>query len=214
MLKNFFSHLNFERISLFLLFFSQVTKVKTLDTYLVRKNQLFILNCKLSSHYLPRYQFPLVQTKVLEVIQLANDQRAVLLEKTCCYGESGGQAGDRGKISNLDDIEIMEINDTQLDAKNKNHVWHIGTLNPHRKLEPGSRVKVQFQVDRRIGLMQNHTGTHLLNCVLHQMFPFTRQTSSSVMPNEFKFEFISLNSNLGTDDVLKIGKYDNNPSFK
>ena len=141
------------------------------------------------------------------MINLANDQKAVLLEKTCCYGESGGQAGDRGKISNMDDIEIMDINDTQVDAKNKNHVWHIGTLNPHRTLEPGSRVKVQFQVDRRIGLMQNHTGTHLLNCVLHQMFPFTRQTSSSVMPNEFKFEFISLNSNLGTDDVIKIGKY-------
>ena len=165
----------------------------------------------ISSYYSLRYQFPLVQTKVLEVIQLANDQRAVLLAKTCCYGESGGQAGDRGKISNMDDIEIMEITDTQLDdddAKNNNHhVWHIGTLKPHRKLEPGSRVKVQFQVDRRIGLMQNHTGTHLLNCVLHQMFPFTRQTSSSVMPNEFKFEFISLNSNLGTDDVIKIGKY-------
>ena len=121
----------------------------------------------------------MVQTKVLEVIQLANDQRAVLLAKTCCYGESGGQAGDRGKISNMDDIEIMEITDTQLDdddAKNNNHhVWHIGTLKPHRKLEPGTRVKVQFQVDRRIGLMQNHTGTHLLNCVLHQMFPFTRK---------------------------------------
>ena len=54
-----------------------------------------------------------------------DDLKAVLLPKTCCYGEAGGQIGDCGQISNMDGQKVFQIMDTQLDSKN-GYVWHIG----------------------------------------------------------------------------------------
>ena len=72
-----------------------------------------------------KYQFPLVQTTVSEIVDLKDDLKAVLLPKTCCYGEAGGQVGDCGQISNMDGQKVFQIMDTQLDQKN-GYVWHIG----------------------------------------------------------------------------------------
>ena len=73
------------------------------------------------------YRFPLVQTTVSEIVNLKDDFKAVLLPKTCCYGEAGGQIGDSGKISNMDGQTMFQIKDTQLDHKN-GYVWHIGSI--------------------------------------------------------------------------------------
>ena len=149
-------------------------------------------------HRVQNYKFPLVQTTVSEIVDLKDDFKAILLAKTCCYGEAGGQIGDSGKISNMDGQTMFQIKDTQLDHKN-GHVWHIGNnikifkmlhcnveslqtcalgkFEEYRNLNVGQRVRVNFDVGKRIKLMQNHTGTHLLNCVLNKMFQFTRQKS-------------------------------------
>ena len=71
------------------------------------------------------YRFPLVQTTVSDIVDLKDDFKAILLPKTCCYGEAGGQIGDSGKISNMDGQTMFQIKDTQLDQKN-GYVWHIG----------------------------------------------------------------------------------------
>ena len=52
--------------------------------------------------------------------------------------------------------------------------------------------------------MQNHTATHMLNCVLHQLFPFTQQKSSLVHANGFKFDFISLEAPVDVETVTEI----------
>ena len=104
----------------------------------------------------------------------------------------------------MDGQNIFKISDTQLD-RTKGYVWHIGTLEEYRTIEPGKRVKVQPDVERRISLMQNHTGAHLLNCALHQMFEFTRQKALLVTPYGFKFDFISLNAVIDAETVFKIG---------
>ena len=55
--------------------------------------------------------------------------------------------------------------------------FFLGKLEEYRNLNSGQRVRVNFDVGKRIKLMQNHTGTHLLNCALNKMFEFTRQKS-------------------------------------
>ena len=150
------------------------------------------------------YKFPIVSAEVLDVVDV-DDQglKAILLDKTCCYGESGGQAGDEGSIMSSDNIKFFNIVDTLKDPAT-GHVWHMGLCEPHRTIEPGKRVNVQFKVSRRIMLMQGHTGVHLLNCVLHKMFRFTRQQSSSVGIGGFKFDFIALNATVDAEVVNKI----------
>ena len=97
----------------------------------------------------------------------------------------------------------MTITDTQISPDGK-HVWHIGFLESNKNVEIGTRVKVNFDIKKRIELMQNHTGTHMLNCVLHQLFPFTQQRSSLIHENGFKFEFVSLKAPIDVDTVTEI----------
>ena len=62
-------------------------------------------------------------------------------------------------------------------CKKNSNIYSLGKFEEYRTLNVGQRVRVNFDVGKRIKLMQNHTGTHLLNCVLNKMFQFTRQKS-------------------------------------
>ena len=149
-----------------------------------------------------KYIFPSVQAQVVHVSTKEN-KVGVVLNRTCCYGEAGGQVGDHGKISSIDGQKLMTITDTQISPDGK-HVWHIGYLDPNKTLQPGTRVKVNFDINKRIELMQNHTGAHMLNSILVQMFPFSQQTSSHISEKAFKFDFVSLNSILDVETVAQI----------
>lgn len=156
-----------------------------------------------------KYSFPLVQAEVLKIVQFDDGARqAILLNTTCCYGEAGGQEGDRGTILGLDGQTLFTIDDTQLlPVSNSNaghHVWHIGNVAIGRQLKEKTRVKVKFDISRRIRLMQNHTGTHLLNCVLSNMFQFASQKSSHIHADGFKFDFTALNAAIDAATVAKI----------
>ena len=148
-----------------------------------------------------QYVFPVVQANVIDVVEMEEGKVAVLLDKTCCYGQAGGQEGDSGALWTIDGQKIMTILDTQLSGDGK-QVWHIGEA--ERSLHKGFRVKVHFGVQKRIELMQNHTATHLLNCVLRQKFPFALQKSSSLHPNGFKFDFVSLNSPCDGNVIMEV----------
>ena len=177
---------------------------KTDDSY---KHQYHNSNQKKDA---TKYIFPSVQAQVVHVSTLENGKLGVLLNKTCCYGEAGGQIGDSGKISSIDGQKLMTVTNTQT-SPDGNHIWHIGFLEANRTLEPGTRVKVNFDINKRIELMQNHTATHMLNCVLLQLFPFTQQKSSLVHEKGLKFDFISLEAPMDTDTVttieVRVGNY-------
>lgn len=154
-----------------------------------------------------KYSFPLVQAEVLKVVSLDDVRQAVLLSTTCCYGEAGGQEGDRGAILGLDGQTLFTIDDTQLVASKNgigHHVWHLGILAVGRQLKEKTRVKVKFDINRRIKLMQNHTGTHLLNGVLSHMFKFASQKSSHIHADGFKFDFTALNASIDAETIAKI----------
>lgn len=77
----------------------------------------------------------------------------IILEKTYFYPEGGGQETDYGNIGPL---EVFEV------KKHGNVVVHRvrGDLS---KVSEGSEVECRINWDRRIQLMQHHTGTHIIN---------------------------------------------------
>ncbi|CUM49802.1 uncharacterized protein AC631_03264 [Debaryomyces fabryi] len=83
---------------------------------------------------------------------------AVELADTILFPEGGGQPFDFGSI--------ILPNDTRLPVKmvlrNQLTALHI-VPNP---IDPGTKVTLQVDWDRRIDLMQQHTGQHLLSAVL------------------------------------------------
>jgi len=60
---------------------------------------------------------------------------------------------------------------------------------------PGSSICVgdtaiaEVDGDHRLGNMRNHTATHLLNAVLHEMLTVTCQKSSQVTESDLAFDF-------------------------
>jgi len=92
------------------------------------------------------------EAKVLRVI----DKEYVILDKTCFYPEGGGQPADSGHL--IFDKKKIEVVDVQ----------KVGRVIVHKikgKVIPkeNSTVKGVLDWNKRYGLMQNHTATHLIN---------------------------------------------------
>ncbi|NDF12523.1 MAG: alanine--tRNA ligase [Proteobacteria bacterium] len=115
----------------------------------------------------------------------AGDNVSIVTNQTPFYGESGGQAGDKGTIT-TQGAEI-EITDTQK---------MLGALHVHNGVVKKGSVKtgevVQLHVDgtRRDALRANHSATHLLHAVLRKILgPHVTQKGSLVEANYFRFDF-------------------------
>ncbi len=115
----------------------------------------------------------------------AGDEVTIVLDKTPFYGESGGQVGDIGTITGLDNLEIA-IDDTE---KIDGIFLHIG------KIESGTINKDQevactVEKDRRMDICRNHSATHLLHKALRDILGENAvQKGSYVSPERFRFDF-------------------------
>jgi alanyl-tRNA synthetase len=108
---------------------------------------------------------------------------AVVLDKTCFYAESGGQAGDVGHITG-DNWEFI-VENTE---KAGNCVLHKGRLHTGC-LNVGDRAELTVSKDRGAS-MKNHTATHLLQWALQKTLgDSVKQQGSSVCPEYLRFDF-------------------------
>lgn len=113
------------------------------------------------------------------------EEGELYLDKTPFYGESGGQAGDKGVIK-TDNAEIEVLNTTK-DAEG--HFIH------HVKVKKGTIIvgdNVRCEVDRltRDATKRNHTATHLLHAALRELFgSHIKQAGSSVSPERLRFDY-------------------------
>jgi len=108
----------------------------------------------------------------------------VILDKTPFYGESGGQAGDWGKIESKSGA--MEIEDAK---KIGETIVHIGRM-LRGKIEKGEKVSVSIDEDVRKRIMRNHTATHLLQAALRKVLGgHVHQTGSLVDQDHLRFDF-------------------------
>jgi alanyl-tRNA synthetase len=108
----------------------------------------------------------------------------VILDRTPFYGESGGQAGDWGKIETPSGA--MEVEDAK---KIGTTIVHIGkTL--RGKIVKGETAKVSIDEDVRKKTAANHTATHLLQSALRKVLgEHVHQTGSFVDNEHLRFDF-------------------------
>jgi alanyl-tRNA synthetase len=116
---------------------------------------------------------------------VAGDEVEVVLDRTPCYAESGGQIGDTGTLTGRQGRG--EILDTQ---------YRGAGLIAHRLrvteggFREGEDVAVSVESPRRQGLRLHHTGTHLLHAALRRVLgAHVTQAGSLVAPDRLRFDF-------------------------
>ncbi|MGN6849594.1 MAG: alanine--tRNA ligase [Sphingomicrobium sp.] len=111
---------------------------------------------------------------------------AVLLNQTPFYGESGGQIGDTGKISNLKGF-VGEVENTTKPL-GKLHVLRTQVV--AGELSVGDTVQQKVDAERRNRTRANHSATHLLHAALRRhLGTHVTQKGSLVAPDYFRFDF-------------------------
>ena len=137
-----------------------------------------------------------------EVTELfINQEGGIILNQTPFYGESGGQIGDSGKISN--EKFVFEVTDTiKLFG---NYILHLGKL-IKGVCNLNDEVISEIDIEKRELIKNNHSATHLLHASLRYILgTHITQKGSLVSSDKLRFDF-SHNKPIETEDLIKIEK--------
>ena len=109
----------------------------------------------------------------------------VICASTPCYGESGGQVGDTGSITNNEAcLRIIETRKPLPDLLV--HSCEVVT----GAIKTGARVEIKVDTARRLQIVRNHTATHLLQAALQKVLgTHIKQAGSLVTPDRLRFDF-------------------------
>ncbi|MBQ7204015.1 MAG: alanine--tRNA ligase [Eubacterium sp.] len=120
----------------------------------------------------------------------AGEKGAVVLDVTPFYAMSGGQVGDAGIISSGDNSFIVD--DT---TKNDDGIYlHSGKVN-NGVISVGDSVNADIDSERRLSIMRNHTGAHLLQAALREVLgTHVEQAGSLVDEKIVRFDFTHFNA--------------------
>ncbi|MFA5142751.1 MAG: alanine--tRNA ligase [Candidatus Omnitrophota bacterium] len=126
------------------------------------------------------YEKAHAEAKVVAVLEGGE----VILDRTPFYGESGGQAGDWGRIETPSGA--MEVEDAKKIAYT---IVHIGKV-LRGKIVKGETAKVSIDEGVRKKVAANHTATHLLQAALRKVLgEHVHQTGSLVDSGHLRFDF-------------------------
>ncbi len=115
----------------------------------------------------------------------AGDEGAVVLDRTPFYAESGGQVGDRGRLTA--GTAVFEVGDTRK-LPGGAHL-HIGRL-VKGTLRKGDSSEAQVDHALRRAIALNHSATHLLHAALRKILgEHVTQKGSLVEPERLRFDF-------------------------
>lgn len=125
----------------------------------------------------------------------------VVLDKTPFYAEMGGQAGDKGVISN-DDFKLNIF-----DVKKIGPLWvHFGKLDDKNCEFMPNNIEVVATVDKNIrkDSASNHSATHLLHAALRKVLGnHVQQKGSYVDKSTLRFDFTHFNG-MNKDEIAKV----------
>ena len=138
------------------------------------------------------------QAQILETLD-QGDALAVVLDRSVCYAEMGGQLGDHGLIHSQG--RCFRVLDTRKVGQTFLHlVSRTDDEGQPGGLEPGE-IRIEMDSDRRKGMERHHTVTHLLHWALHEVVGRdVSQKGSYVGPEKLTFDF---NSQALSPDQLK-----------
>lgn len=115
----------------------------------------------------------------------AGAQVELLTDRTPFYGESGGQVGDRGTITN--DGNAIDVEETLKPFPNL--IVHRGTVRTG-SFRVGDNVRLRVDPESRKSTMANHSATHLLQWALRKVLgDHVNQSGSLVEPGRLRFDF-------------------------
>ncbi len=124
----------------------------------------------------------------------ANQKAIVVLDKTVCYAESGGQVGDSGVIGGFN------VTDTK---KTVDGIFtHIGIATD--TITVGDKVSAKIDVARREAIRRNHTAAHLLQAALRQVLgTHVEQAGQLVNEKAVRFDFTHFSA-LTAEEIEKV----------
>ena len=129
----------------------------------------------------------------------------IVLDKTVCYAESGGQVGDTGYISNGE--FTFKVSDTKKTADGI--FTHSGKIT-NGSFAIGDTVTVSIDADRRNAIRRNHTAAHLLQAGLRSVLgTHVEQAGQLVNEKAVRFDFTHFSA-LTAEEIAKVEAFVNN----
>ena len=115
----------------------------------------------------------------------AGDEAFLVLDKTPFYGESGGQAGDSGRIE-MNGMVAANVADTQKPVED----LHVHKVKLDFDLHVGDKVHAVIDTPVRDATRANHSATHLLHKALRDALgDHVTQKGSLVESEGLRFDF-------------------------
>ena len=128
-----------------------------------------------------------------------NSELALILNQTTFYGESGGQVGDKGSISNSN--FKFEVTDTK--KMFGDFYIHYGKL-ISGEIKKGDQADLKIDSIKRQNIRAYHSATHLLHESLRRTLgKHVAQKGSYVGPDRLRFDF-SHNKPINDEEMIKI----------
>ncbi|QZD86041.1 alanine--tRNA ligase [Qipengyuania psychrotolerans] len=116
----------------------------------------------------------------------AGDEIILLTNQTPFYGESGGQAGDAGRIWTPEGLEMTVTTTNKPLGRLHAHVGKVGT----GTVAVGDAVHMEIDAARRDRIRANHSATHLVHAALrNRLGGHVTQKGSLVSDDRFRFDF-------------------------
>jgi alanyl-tRNA synthetase len=113
------------------------------------------------------------------------DMGTVVLEKTPFYAEAGGQVGDQGTLSFIEDGQFTVQNTKKFGEAH----LHLGVVKSGI-LKVGESVIAKVDKEKRFATAVNHSATHLLHAALKAILgAHIQQKGSLVEPLRLRFDF-------------------------
>ncbi len=128
------------------------------------------------------------ESKVLAAQADGDNRVTIVTAETPFYPEGGGQVGDRGVVE-AESGALLEVTDAR---KRDGSILHIGRLlrGDIAEFEPGRRVTLKIDRQRRDASMLNHSATHILHYALRDILgKEVHQAGSLVAPERLRFDF-------------------------
>ncbi|AEI37323.1 MAG: alanine--tRNA ligase [Zymomonas mobilis subsp. pomaceae] len=114
------------------------------------------------------------------------DEVTIITNQTPFYGESGGQKGDTGVITDSKDLKVL-ITDTQKPL-GRLHA-HMGKIEKGQ-IKIGDDLQMAVDIEHRNRLRANHSATHLLHAALRDTLgQHVSQKGSMVSADRLRFDF-------------------------